>query len=84
MIEDILQDQIDAAKAQLTALNAAQLGISSGAIESYTLDTGQSKITVTKSSISTLDNAIDSLLNRIATMCARLNGSGTTITRPCW
>ena len=84
MIQGLLQKQLDASEAQLDALNAAQLALIAGTMTSYTFDTGQSKITVTKNNIDVLDKMIDSLLNRIATLCARLNGSGGAIAVPKW
>ena len=73
---------ITATKAQIAALEATILSISSGAIEEYLLDTGQSRQRVTKTNIHVLQNTLDSLYNRLATQCARLNGSGTIIGRP--
>ncbi len=79
-----VQSRIEAAKAQLIAAEDAQLGIVSGAISTYTLDTGQGSTTVTKINIAVLNRFIDSLMNRIATYEARINGSGVSIARPRW
>jgi len=79
-----IQARIDATKALIVAYEDALLAISSGAVESYTLDTGQSRQTVTKTNLGTLQSSLDGLYNRCATLEARLNGSGTTTSIPCW
>lgn len=79
-----LQERITATKAEIVALENAAIDLSSGAIISYTIDTGQSRQVVTRSSVSTINPVIDSLYNRLATLEARLNGSGTVIGRPAW
>jgi len=55
-----------------------------GGIVSYTLDTGQSKQTVTKMDIVKLNDMLASLYNRHATLMSRLNGCGVTIHRPAF
>ena len=83
MDNTFLRDQIDTLKAQIVAYQAAATSLASGAIESYMLDTGQTVQKVTKVNIKTLQNVIDSLYNRYATLCARLNGA-TVLVRPQW
>jgi polyhydroxyalkanoate synthesis regulator phasin len=79
-----LNERIDATKNQIATLEDAALNLSSGVITSYTLDTGQSRQVVQKSSINMINKALDSLYNRLATLEARLNGGGTVIGRPAW
>ncbi len=79
-----LQQRIDSAKAQLEATEDAVLALTVGGVASYQLDTGQSNQVVTKLNLTGLQNAISSLLNRIATLEARRNGSGTLTVRPSW
>lgn len=79
-----LQERIVATKAQIITLETAADNLSSGVITSYTIDTGQSRQVVVKSSINTINTVLDSLYNRLATLEARLNGSGTVIGRPAW
>lgn len=55
-----------------------------GGIQSYTVDTGQSRQVVTRSDIGTINRTIDSLMNRLSTLEARLNGSGVLNARPGW
>lgn len=79
-----LQTQIDAVKAQITAINAATLALSTTSIQEYRLDTGQTVEMVRRTDLSRLEQTIDNLYNRLATLCARLDGSGTTHVRPGW
>lgn len=79
-----LQARITATQTQIATLEDAAASIASGAITSYTLDTGQSRQVVTRANISLINKTIDSLYNRLATLEARLNGSGTVIGRPAW
>lgn len=83
MDRDFIQARIDATKAQIIAYEDAATALASG-VQSYTLDTGQSRQTVTKLDLAALQRTIDSLYNRCATLEARLNGSGTVTTRPAW
>lgn len=84
MDSTFLNERITATKNQISALEDAALSLSSGAITSYSLDTGQSRQVVTKSNISLINKTIDALYNRLATLEARLNGSGVIIGTPAW
>jgi len=79
-----LQARIDATKAQIIAYEDAATALASGGVQSYTLDTGQSRQTVTRLDLDNLQKTIGSLYNRLATLEARLNGSGTITARPAW
>ena len=79
-----IRERITATKALIVAYEDALLAITTGGVESYTLDTGQSRQTVTKLSIDWLNKSLDSLYNRCATLEARLTGSGSTTMRPTW
>lgn len=78
-----LQDRITATKAQIVAFEDAALALGTGGIQSYTLDTGQSRQTVTKLDLEWIQRTIDSLYNRCATLEARLNG-GSVVVSPAW
>lgn len=84
MDSTFIHERITATKNQIATLEDAALNISSGAITSYTLDTGQSRQVVTKSNISLINKAIDALYNRLATLETRLTGNGTVVGRPAW
>ena len=55
-----------------------------GTAQTYTIDTGQTRQTVSKLNIASLRSYIDSLYNRRATLIARRDGSGTRTMRPDW
>lgn len=78
-----IQARIDATKLQIVAYEDAALALAGGA-QSYTLDTGQNRQTVTKMDLRSMQITIDSLYNRCATLEARLNGSGSFTARPKW
>lgn len=85
MDREFIQARIDAAKALIVVWEDALTALgSSGGIQSYTIDTGQSRQVVTRSDIGTINKIIDSLMNRVATLEARLNGSGVVNQRPGW
>lgn len=79
-----IQSRIDATKLQIVAYEDAALALSTNGIQSYSLDTGQSKQNVTKLDLDKIQKTIDSLYNRCATLEARLNGSGSIIGAPSW
>ena len=81
---DFLTARINATEALIVAYEDATAGLVSGTIQEYTIDTGQSKQSVTKIDIEVLNNAIDGLYNRRATLYARRDGYGASVIRPCW
>ena len=84
MDSSFIQARIDATQGQIIALEDASLALATGAIQSYSLDTGQSRQTVTKVNITELKHYISGLYNRCATLEARRNGSGTVTQGPGW
>jgi hypothetical protein len=80
-----LKARIAHAKELITALEAAELQLADGTIEHYTLNTGQTVTTVTKSNLHILTAATEAAYNRLATLEARLGGCGTaTYAAPGW
>lgn len=77
-----LQDRITATKAEIVAYEAAILSLATTGAQSYTLDTGQSRQTVTRANLTELRKALEALYNQCATMQARLSGGGSVIMRP--
>lgn len=75
-------DQLTAAKAMVTAYNAAILAFATSNIQSYQLDTGQTRQLVSRAALSTLKNTRDSLLSEVAGLEARLGCRGTTHMMP--
>ena len=66
---------------QIDAIEDAIDQLSGGSIKQYTLDTGQSRQTVTRSDIAELQKTLDSLYNRLVTLETRLTGCGVSIAR---
>lgn len=83
MGRDFLIERIDVTKGLIVAYEDA-LAALSGGVQSYSLNTGQSQQTVTRASVADLNKTLESLYNRLATMQARLTGSGVTRVRPAW
>lgn len=78
------KERITATKALIVAYEDAVTALGTqGGVVSYTLDTGQSRQTVTRADISSLNRMLDGLYNRLATLEARLNGASITA-RPAW
>ncbi len=77
-------DRIESTKLQIVAYEDAILALTTGGVASYTLNTGQSIQTVTKNNLNSLRVGIDSLLNRLVTLEARVCGGGVTYVRPSW
>lgn len=79
---DFLDDRIAAVKLRIIAIENAMLEVAGGAI-SYSLDTGQSRQSVTKSTPRQLQDSLDAALNLLATLDARRNGGGRVL-RPAY
>lgn len=73
-------DRIAVIKAQIILYENA-IDVIAGGVQSYTLDTGQSRQTVTKANLADLNRVLDSLYNRLATFLARVKGCGVTHVR---
>lgn len=79
-----LNERIEATKQQIIAYEAAMTFFATNnAAYTYTLDTGQSRQSVTRAQLGELKRTVDSLYNQLATLCARAEGSAT-IARPAW
>ncbi len=84
-----LKERITKTKAIIVAYEDAITAISTGGIETYTLDTGQSRQTVTKQNLKDMNESLDGLYNRLSTLCLRQgnqNGTGgaTNLGRAGW
>ena len=85
MDRTFLSARIDAVKLQIVEHEGALLAFAqNGLLQSYTLDTGQSRQTVTRSDLATINRQLDVLYNRLATLTARLTGEGVTQVGPAW
>lgn len=84
MDRTFLTQRIEATKALIVAYEDAVSALGSGgAIQTYSLDTGQSRQTVTRADLIRLNDMIASLYNRLSTLEARLYGAAITA-RPAW
>ena len=84
MRREFLVERTAAAEAAIVAYEDALSALTaSGFTQSYTLDTNQSRQTVTRADIPRLNADLDKLYNRLATLEARLNG-GSYIARPAF
>ena len=81
--DTFLQTQITETEAQITALNAAILFLSTNPHKSYQLDTGQSSQRVTREDLESLQRQVAMLLNRRSTLQARC-GAGTVQIIPAY
>lgn len=79
-----LQDRITKTQSQIIAYEDAIDALVVQGVERYRLDTGQSITDVTKLNLAALNQQLGALENRLATLCARANGSGVTHVRPVW
>lgn len=84
MNNSYLQGKIAVIQAQIDAYEDAFLQLGSTGIQSYTIDTGQTRQTVTRANLSEMRIVLDNLYNRLATLQARLTGCGVTHIRPGW
>lgn len=79
--QEWLAQRIEATRAMIAAYEAAILALSNGAF-SYSLDTGQTRQSVTKQQLGSLRLQLDALENRLAAYMNQLNGGATVIVRP--
>lgn len=70
-----LESRITRTKAIIIAYENAIEAVAAGA-QSYTLDTGQTRQTVTKANLTEMRNALASYENRLTTLQARIEGAG--------
>lgn len=82
MSPEFTKQQIESAKQQLLAAYAAQTEGLVGGLYNYSMDTGQGKTSVTRMTETSLNKLIDSLMNRITMLEARLYGNNVLIARP--
>lgn len=84
MADTFLTGKIAAIEALINVYDAALLALGEGGMQTYTLDTGQDRQTVTKLDVASLTRTRGSLYNERATLLARCTGDGTIIARPSW
>lgn len=82
MDQAFIEEQIARYKTLITAYSDAILAITVEGIQSYTLDTGQSRQTVTRIDLDRLQRTLDSLFSQLEVWQTRLDGGGVSSIRP--
>lgn len=77
-------ERIEATKAMIIIYEDAVMQLSTGAVQSYSLNTGQTTQSVTKFDVARLQASISGLYNQLATLETRLTGCGVKIAGPAW
>ena len=67
-------DRLASIQTQITAIEAAIIAITTDGAQSYTLDTGQSRTTVTKVNLPEIINSYEQLIILYNSMNKRING----------
>ena len=78
-----LQERITAKQTAIVAYEAAILALATGA-QSYTLDTGQTRQTVTKANLTEMRKTLKELESDLEKLDRRLNGATPNYARPGW
>ena len=78
-----LLERIEKTKALIVAYEDAILALSTGSVQQYSLDTGQTRQMVTKQNISSMRDTLLILENRLSTLDARRCGASTRVV-PAW
>lgn len=76
-----IQERIAATKLAILAYEAAILALASG-VQSYSLDTGQTRQTVTKQQLGSMRLQLIDLENRLQSLENKLAGGGALYVRP--
>lgn len=79
-----LTARITATEAQIVAYETAITSLATTGVKSYTLSTGQSQQTVTRRDLEDLQITLDSLYNRLGTLYARRDCTGTVRVKAAW
>lgn len=79
-----LKKRLDRTRSLIEQIEDAVEQLTAGVIESYTLDTGQGRQTVTKANMAQYNEQLPGLYNRLETLRARLYGSGVTNYGAAW
>lgn len=78
-----LDDRIASLKTRIVAWEEASLALAGGAA-SYTIDTGQTRSTVTRSNLTEIENTIARLTARLRELETERDGTGSSIVSPAW
>lgn len=78
------KQQLQKLKERLQAYQEAELALITDGISSYTLDTGQTRQTVTTNDLPAIERVISRIQSQIDVYYTRVYGCGTRTTRPAW
>lgn len=84
MDRSFISGRIISTKAQIVVFEDAAVALGTGQIQSYTIDTGQTRQVVTRMNLTELEKAIYRLYNLCAMLEARLTGGNVVTVRPAW
>lgn len=76
MSDTFLINQITVIEAQILEYQAAITAVTTGGMEQYTIDTGQTRMTVTSLNVGDLQDDVDGLLSRREILKAQCEGGG--------
>lgn len=76
---EYLLQRAAAIKAAIVALETQRLAIMTGGVQSYQLDTGQTRTLVTRMNVGVLTDEINKLENQLRMLDAQLNGAATRV-----
>ncbi|MCK4960458.1 MAG: hypothetical protein KAT00_13690 [Planctomycetes bacterium] len=79
MDDSFVQERIAKTKLLIVAYEDAITFLIANPTQAYKLDTGQSVQDVKRADLAALNNTLGSLMNRCATLQARLNGAATVV-----
>lgn len=78
------QARYDATKLMIIAYETAIIALSTGGVQSYSLNTGQTQQTVTKTSLTSLKSTLSELESRLEYYRMKLCGGSGRYIRPGW
>lgn len=82
--DDFWRKRLETIGAIIIQYEDAILQLSTGAVQSYSLNTGQTTQSVTKFDVARLQSALPGLYDQYATLDARVNGCGVVKVDPAW
>lgn len=84
MNKQFMLERIASLQLRIVAFEDAIIAVTSGGVQTYNLDTGQTKQVVTQFDVARLQATLDGLINQLAVYNQRLNGCGTIIAGAAW
>lgn len=82
-VDEFLVEEVAQLKAMIRAYDAAILAVSTSG-QSYTLNTGQTTLSVNKGNVASVRESRAALMNELTTLEARLTGRAAVHVVPAW